>query len=141
MKSTLQILLSLILSLFPALNKTKTGFNVFRSNINIGNKGHYDASPAQQKLDLKIQDRLEELLSSPKLLKEAQINLYFNQKRKEKSEDADGGHRFRSSSRDKYKVNLFPESFGSINKKPNCADMFKVGIHHPENNNREQNLI
>ena len=140
MKSTLQILLSLILSLFPALNKTKTGFNVFRSNINIGNKGHYDASPAQQKLDLKIQDRLEELLSSPKLLKEAQINLYFNQKRKEKSEDVDGGHRFRSSSRDKYKVNLFPESFGSINKKPNCADMFKVGIHHPEND-REQNLI
>ena len=140
MKSTLQILLSLILSLFPALNKTKTGFNVFRSNINIGNKGHYDASPAQQKLDLKIQDRLEELLSSPKLLKEAQINLYFNQKRKEKSEDVDGGHRFRSSSRDKYKVNLFPESFGSINKKPNCADMFKVGIHHPENDS-EQNLI
>ena len=140
MKSTLQILLSLILSLFPALNKTNSGFNVFRSNINIGNKGHYDDSLAQHKLDLKIQDRLDELLSSPKLLKEAQINLYFNQKRKEKSEDADGGHRFRSSSRDKYKVNLFPESFGSINKKPNCADMFKVGIHHPENN-REQNLI
>ena len=140
MKSTLQILLSLILSLFPALNKTNSGFNVFRSNINIGNKGHYDDSLAQHKLDLKIQDRLDELLSSPKLLKEAQINLYFSQKRKEKSEDADGGHRFRSSSRDKYKVNLFPESFGSINKKPNCADMFKVGIHHPENN-REQNLI